>query len=111
MERLRHSKDIQQAFQEGARVYSPTVVLHARRRGEGAGLRVGVIASKKVGGAVVRNRARRVLRETARQLSGECLGAWDVLLVARPEIVRQTPAERLGTLRELLRKAGVLEQI
>ncbi len=58
---------------------------------------------------MVRNRARRVLRETVRQLSGECPGSWDVLLVARPEVVRQTPPDRMATLREMLRKAGVLE--
>jgi ribonuclease P protein component len=45
---------------------------------------VGFTASKKVGGAVVRNRAKRRLREAARQLLPEHgLGGVDYVLVAR----------------------------
>ena len=73
------------SFKTAARVYSPPVVLHARRRTENPllGVRLGVIASKRVGGAVVRNRARRVLRETCRLLLRERPGSWDLVLVAR----------------------------
>lgn len=65
-------------------------LLQARQRREGevdAGLiRVGFTCSKKVGNSVIRNRARRRLREIARAILPQkgCPG-WDYVLVGRPE--------------------------
>ncbi len=52
----------------GARAARPHVVVEARRRAPDGAIGVGFTASRKVGGAVIRNRARRRLREAARQL-------------------------------------------
>ncbi len=52
----------------GSRVSKGAVMVEARRRAEDGPIGLGLTASKKVGGAVVRNRARRRLREAARQL-------------------------------------------
>lgn len=73
----------------GCRASRPTVMVEARRR-EGAGaIGLGLTASKKVGGAVERNRARRRLREAARKLLPELgLAGVDYVLVAR----QQTPS-------------------
>ena len=73
---------------QGARASKGAVVVEARRRTEGGPIRLGLTASKKVGGAVQRNRARRRLREAARQLLPELgLPGVDYVLVAR----QQTP--------------------
>jgi len=45
-----------------------------------------VIAGRRVGGAVVRNRARRVLREAWRALAPRLAEEYRAVLVARPEI-------------------------
>lgn len=60
------------------------MVLIARANGLGRA-RFGVVASRKVGPAVVRNRCKRLLREAARDLikSGDHCGI-DLLLIARP---------------------------
>lgn len=113
MQPLRKSKDIQRAFQEGVRAYSPWAVLHARARAEGelaSGVRLGVIAGKRFRRSVPRNRARRLLRETVRCLLGREAAPWDLLLVARTEVLASTFPERLNALREMLRKVGVLEE-
>ncbi len=48
--------------------------------------RYGLVASKRVGGAVVRNRARRRLREALRHV--ELKPGWDVVLIIRQAIDR-----------------------
>jgi ribonuclease P protein component len=73
---------------QGVRASRGAVLIEARRRAEEGPIRLGLTASKKVGGAVQRNRARRRLREAARQLLPELGSAGvDYVLVAR----QQTP--------------------
>lgn len=68
----------------GVRAARPNVLVEARRRAETGPMGVGFTASKKVGGAVIRNRAKRRLREAARQLlPAHGLSGVDYVLVAR----------------------------
>ena len=61
-------------------------LLQARLRGDASsGIRVGFTASKKVGNAVLRNRAKRRMREIARMiLPSHGVAGWDYVMVARP---------------------------
>jgi len=69
---------------QGARAARPSVLIEARRRAEDGPIGVGFTASKKVGSAVIRNRARRRLREAVRQLMPELgITGVDYVLVAR----------------------------
>jgi ribonuclease P protein component len=53
---------------KGPRHAAPSCVVQARARQDGPEARFGVTATRKIGGAVVRNRAKRRLREAARLL-------------------------------------------
>ena len=87
---------------QGARASRGAVLIEARRRTEDGQVRVGFTASKKVGGAVQRNRARRRLREAARQLLPEYgLPGVDYVLVAR----QQTPDAPWAALLDDVRNA------
>jgi len=50
--------------------------------------RFGLATGRKLGGAVVRNRVRRRLREVLRAMAPSFQPGWDVLIVARPAIVQ-----------------------
>ena len=93
----------------GARYVAPSFVLQARRRiGEAADAplaRFGFTATKGLGGAVIRNKARRRLKEAAR-LAGpsHALEGYDYVLIAREGTVQRRFAELIKDLERALAK-------
>jgi ribonuclease P protein component len=65
--------------------------------------------SRRVGGAVVRNRARRLLREAWRGVEPQVREGCQVVLVARPEIVGAKAQEVAREVRTMLDRSGVLQ--
>ena len=75
-----------------------------------AALRVGFTASKKVGGAVVRNRARRRLRALAREvLVREAAPGYDYVLIARAETATRDYTQLRGDMRFALKRLKLLQ--
>ena len=70
--------------------------------------RFGLAAGRKLGGAVVRNRVRRRLREALRVMAPSFQPGWDVLIIARPALVEADHDALVGALRRVLRRGGVL---
>ena len=70
--------------------------------------RFGLATGKRLGGAVVRNRVRRRIREALRAMAPSFQPGWDVLIIARPAIVEADHQTLVETLRRLLRRGGVL---
>lgn len=68
--------------------------------------RVAFVAGRKLGGAVVRNRAKRVLREAVRRAGGPWQG-FDIVIVARKSAATARPADLDRALGESLRRAGL----
>ncbi len=73
-----------------------------------SGVRFGVITSRKVGGAVVRNKVRRRLRHIQREQHGKILGDVWCVTVARFRAAQATFAELEAEWRKLAKRAGVL---
>jgi ribonuclease P protein component len=70
--------------------------------------RIGVVAGKSVGGAVVRNRAKRLLREAVRAYGAQLTPGWDVMLIARAPLAKVKLPETQAALGGLLKRAGLL---
>ena len=70
--------------------------------------RFGLSTNRRLGGAVVRNRVRRRLREVLRVMAPSFQPGWDVLIIARPSIVTADHDAMVGALRRTLIKGGAL---
>ncbi|MGA2176201.1 MAG: ribonuclease P protein component [Verrucomicrobiota bacterium] len=91
--RIKESGDFARARAEGRRLVCGCLIANLRPRAPGASSRLGVVTSKKIGGAVLRSRARRLLRESFRLHQHEFGQPVDVVLVARPSITGKKLAE------------------
>ena len=83
------------------------LVLYARRN-RSATNRVGVTVSKKLGGAVVRNRVRRRLREVYRLHETAFQPGWDIVVVARAKAIHTSFSKLEGLYLDAARSAGCL---
>jgi ribonuclease P protein component len=70
--------------------------------------RFGLSTGRRLGGAVIRNRVRRRIREALRVMAPSFQPGWDVLIIARPAIVEADHAALVGALERTLTKGGVL---
>jgi uncharacterized protein len=68
--------------------------------------RIGLATGRKLGGAVVRNRVRRRLREVLRAMAPSFQPGWDVLIIARPAIVEADPGRDTAAPPPAWRSAG-----
>lgn len=104
MERLRKRPDFLKAA-KGRRWATDSLVLQARRRRDDDEIRVGFTATRRVGGAVDRNRARRRLREAARCVIPERgRPGYDYVLIGRRDTLTSSFAAMLDDLATALDK-------
>lgn len=81
---LRTGGAFERVYGEGQKRVRPLLVAHLLNRGDTEPIRLGLTVSRRCGGAVVRNRIRRRLREIFRQESPSLSAGWDIVLTARP---------------------------
>lgn len=79
---IKENRTFRRIYSKGKSAVTPFLVLYCRPNGLDHN-RLGVTVSTKLGGAVVRNRARRRLREVFRLAQPEMKQGYDVILVAR----------------------------
>ena len=84
---IKENYEFRRLYAKGASAVLPSVVVYCRKNGC-AHNRLGVTVSTKLGHAVVRNRARRRLRELFRLSQNRMAQGWDVLQVARGRTAR-----------------------
>lgn len=105
---IKSSREIQEIFSESRRVAHPMVVALIARTpaGRGHAGRVAFVAGKRLGNAVLRNRAKRVLRAAVRRADGPWAGR-DVVLVAREGTGTASGAELDRAISDIVLRAGI----
>lgn len=97
------NKEFRRAYYRGRNVSTPLVTVYAVKNRERQ-TRLGLTATKKIGKAVQRNRARRVMKEAYRLMEDQFPLGWDFVLVARAKTVKATTPQVMGALEFALRK-------
>ena len=106
---ITRNNDFRRAYKRGKSFVTPLLVVYVVKKRQGP-TRIGITTSKKVGNAVTRSRARRVIREAYRPLSPQVAPGYDLVFVARG----RTPSAKSTQVRRhmegKLREAGVIRE-
>jgi ribonuclease P protein component len=108
--RLRQGRDFARVKQGGERLALGCLIANWQKLPAGALSRLGVVTSKKIGGAVTRNRARRLLRESFRLHRDDLSHPVDMVLVARNSIAGKKFADVEKDYLSALKRAGLRKQ-
>ncbi len=107
--RLKSEADVLRVWQQGEAWAHPLLILRARPNGL-LQTRVAFVVSKKVGKAVQRNRAKRVMREVVRKLFLQITPGYDVVLIGRPPLVAASLDQVLAAFQSVLARANLLQK-
>ena len=106
---LKKNSDFRRLYSKGKSTVTPFMVVYCRRNGLDHN-RVGYTVSTKLGHAVVRNRARRRLREVYRLNQSQLVQGYDLIMVARHRVVDMPWKELNQSFLRLTGKLGLLRR-
>lgn len=108
--RLSRSAEFERVYRHGRSTANRQLVLYTFPNDSGEGARVGLSVSRKVGGAVQRNKVKRLLREAFARNEQRLPAGLDLVVVARPDALELVEREGLegveAALGELLDRAA-----
>ncbi|MEG1381392.1 MAG: ribonuclease P protein component [Ruthenibacterium sp.] len=103
---LTRNNEFQRVYTRGKSFVHPQVVLYVNKNRLGY-TRIGITATKKIGNAVTRNRARRVIRAALFAVLPQNIGGYDLVFVARGRTPKCKSTELVSSLAKLLHDAGL----
>jgi ribonuclease P protein component len=104
---LNQNTEFRRAYNRGKNKSHPALVTYAVKNRAGI-CRIGITTGKKTGGAVERNRCRRIIRAAYASLADECAGAWDIVFVSRFRTKELKSTDLAVIMREQLTALGVI---
>jgi ribonuclease P protein component len=107
--RLRSRSDFSRIYKTGRSFANSQFVVYWMKRTETERFRAGVSVSRKLGGAVVRNRIRRVVKELIRLNADKIANRTDFIVIVRRPALGMKTKDLERSLLHALRKAGLLE--
>jgi ribonuclease P protein component len=108
--RLQHQRDFARVREQGQRLALGCLIANWHPLPDSMPPKLGVVTSKRIGNAVERSRARRLLRESFRLHQNEFKQPVELVLVARPSIAGRGFAGVEKDFLTALHRAGLLKQ-
>ena len=108
-ERLTKTREYQSVYANGTRTVGPAFICYVVRQ-EGKGRKFGLAVSRKVGGAVTRNRVKRYIREIYRAFRKQMVDDVCLVVVARPTAANLNFAQCKDAISRLFRNGDVLSE-
>ena len=103
---IRRNSEFSRCYARGKSYVHPQLVLYVLKN-KSKRTRVGLTATKKIGGAVQRNRARRVMRADIAEHLDYNIGGYDLVFVARAQTTRVKSTQLSKTVAKLFAQAGL----
>ncbi|MDP3488134.1 MAG: ribonuclease P protein component [Bacillota bacterium] len=107
--RLKRKEDFAHVYEAGRSTAGRLLVLYALQ-GEQDKVRIGFAAGRKLGAAVVRNRAKRLMREIARRRFADVAPGYSLIVIARTGALKANFFELNKEFTFLLKKLNLLYQ-
>ncbi len=104
---IKLNRDFKRLYYKGGHCGSDVLVIYYRKT-KLPHNRLGITVGTKIGGAVVRNRIKRLIRESYRLVESEINPCYDIVVVARSKCADADFKAVYGTLKRLFKKSGIL---
>lgn len=106
--RIKKNTEFQLVFKHGKSVANRQFVIYILKKNDQQHFRIGLSVSKKIGNAVVRNRVKRLIRETFKELKDELPVQYDFVVIARKPTADMNFHQVKSSLIHVLKLAKVL---
>ncbi len=109
---LRKNKDFRIVYRHGKSLSNRFVVMYLlpRPKNSLSNRRIGFVTGKKIGGAVERNRAKRLMKEAYRLMQHDISDGIDIILIGRAVLPKAKFSAVQKSIREIFKKAKVLKK-
>lgn len=102
------NKDFKRAYKNGKHFVGNLLVIYINKNKMDIN-RLGIVANKKVGNAVVRNKVRRLVRENYRLLETNLEKGYDIIFVSRVKASKSNYYDIKNSVKKLLLKSKILK--
>ncbi len=108
-EKLKLNKEFRRVYGRGKSIVSPFFVSYVLRQ-KGEKIRIGITVSKKIGCAVMRNRAKRLITAAFYECAPDIKHGCDIVFVLRHRILSKKSYEVAEIMKAHLKQSGIFEE-